>query len=93
MKTIVQTSFGVQDAATWKASYERPESVAMRARIGMRPVGVYQAADDANHITLLTEVDDLAAMRTALNSPEFQAETARSGAIAPMQVLVLHPMA
>lgn len=92
MKTIVQTSFAVQDAAAWKASYEGPNGVAMRARIGMRPVGIYQAADDANHITVLTEVDDLAAMRTALSSPEFQAETAKSGAIPPMNVLVLHPM-
>ena len=93
MKSILLSSFTVKSAANWKANYFSASAVAMRARAGMHPLGIYQAADDENHLTLLTEVDDLAAMRAVMSGPEFAAETERAGMTSKMEVRVVTPMA
>lgn len=93
MKSVLLSSFTVKNAADWKANYHSESSVAMRARAGMHPLAIYQAIDNENHLTLLTEVDDMATFRAMMSSPEFAAETDRAGMTSKMEVQVMTPMA
>ena len=91
MATTVMVSIKVEDFTKWKAAFD--EAVPMREKLGVKVTGIYQRADDAESISLLSEYPSLEIAKAVLASPEWEAAQKRAGVIGGFEIKYLNKIA
>ncbi|MCA0446140.1 MAG: antibiotic biosynthesis monooxygenase [Bacteroidetes bacterium] len=77
----------VGDFAGWKKGFDDGE--AFRSANGVKTIGVYQAVDNPNSITVITEFPSIEAVNGFMNNPQLQADMAKAGVVGKPEVKIL----
>ena len=88
MATTIITSQKVEDFSKWKQGFAAGEG--MRAQAGIIIKGVYQAVDDENAVTIISEVPSVDVAKAIFSSPAMKESMAKSGVISAPQVTFLN---
>lgn len=80
----------VNDYAAWRKVYD--EFTPTRVRMGVKDHAVYQAADDANAITVWHDFDTLEAARAFANSDELREAMGRAGVAGEPDIWFTNPV-
>ncbi len=86
MVTVI-LSHEVKDFAKWKEGFDSGE--AMRAGNGIKTTGVFAAADNDNHVTILTEFPSAEAVQGFLANPDLQASMEEAGVVGKPDIKIL----
>lgn len=77
----------VRDFEQWKPAYE--SHARMREQAGLKEVRVLHAADDANDVTLLFEVKDLAKAQQFADSSDLKEAMQKAGVVGKPEITYL----
>ncbi|GAA4459401.1 hypothetical protein GCM10023093_00330 [Nemorincola caseinilytica] len=91
MATTLIVSIKVEDMAKWKMAFD--EAVPMREKLGIKVTGIYQSADDANSISLISEYPSLEMAKAVVASPEWEAAQKRAGVIGGFDIKYFNKIA
>ena len=88
MATTMITIHQVADFNTWKHGFDA--GAELRNKAGLVVVDIYQSADDANNVTIVSEVESKDVALALMNSPQTQEAIKKSGVISEPQFLFLN---
>jgi hypothetical protein len=88
MATTIINSHKVENFAKWKQGFDA--GAAMRKELGITITGVFQSADDENHVTVISEMPSLEIAKAILSSPELKAAGQKSGVISTPEIKLLN---
>ena len=77
----------VADFPKWKAGYD--SHLPVRDEVGLKEIKLLQNVDDANDVTLLFEVADLAKARAFSSSDDLRNKMEEVGVVGPPEILFL----
>jgi hypothetical protein len=87
MATTIINSFKVENFQNWKQAFDLGK--AMREKIGIRILGVYQSVDDESSISVHCEMSSADAAKKLMSSPEMKEVWKKSGVIATPEIKIL----
>ncbi|MES2380742.1 MAG: DUF3764 family protein [Bacteroidota bacterium] len=90
MATTIINTQQVENFAKWKQGFEAGE--AMRAQAGIIIKGIYQAVDDENSVTIISEVPNPDVAKALFSSAAMKEVMAKSGVISAPEIKVLTQM-
>ena len=88
MATTIINSHKVENFGKWKQGFEAGAS--MRKQLGITIKGVFQAAEDENHVTVISEMPSAEIAKAILSSTELRAAEQQSGVISTPEIKVLN---
>ncbi|MGZ5245272.1 MAG: DUF3764 family protein [Bacteroidia bacterium] len=88
MATTIINSHKVENFAKWKQGFDAGEE--MRAQAGINIKGIYQSADDENHVTVISEVQNADVARAILSRPGMKESMEKSGVISAPEIKILN---
>ncbi len=87
MATTMITIHQVEDFATWKQGFDA--GAELRNQAGLIVKDIYQSVDDANNVTIVSEVESKEHALAMMNSPQTQEAIKKSGVVSePMLVFL-----
>ncbi len=78
----------VKDFTEWKKGFD--SDAGNRDSMGVKINGVFQDAESPNHVTIISEVPSLEAIKGFLASPDMKANLEKAGVIGEPQVKILN---
>lgn len=84
--TVINTH-KVSDFSKWKEGFEA--GAGMRKQVGINITGVFQHAEDANEVTVISEFPDLETAKAILASPGMKETMQKNGAIEEPRITFL----
>ncbi|MES2779525.1 MAG: hypothetical protein V4651_06455 [Bacteroidota bacterium] len=84
--TVINTH-KVADFSKWKEGFEA--GATMRKQAGILITGVFQHAEDANEVTVISEFPDLETAKAIVSSPGMRETMQKSGAIEEPRITFL----
>lgn len=87
-KVTMIVSHEVQDFAKWKAIFDGHE--ADRTKAGVKVIGVYQSVDNANFVTVISEVPNAETAKAFGTNPDMKTTMEKAGVISKPEVKVLN---
>ncbi len=88
MATTIINSHKVENFAKWKQGFDM--GAAMRKELGITITGVFQATDDENHVTVISEMPSAEIAKAVLSSRELKAAGEKSGVISTPEIKILN---
>ncbi len=88
MKTLLVVTHEVKEYSTWKQAFDEGEQ--MRNDAGLKLVGVFQAADNQNMVTVITEAPNVEVAQGMTTHPELKATMEKAGVISAPEFKVLN---
>ena len=79
MKTVLMISHDVKDYSEWKKEFDAGET--MRNDAGVKVIGVFKDENNANNVTVITEVPSAEAAKGLLTNAELKATMEKAGVI------------
>jgi quinol monooxygenase YgiN len=79
----------VGDFEVWRKNYEAPEADAQRKRHGVLRATIYQDAQDAQKVVVLTQFESLTHMQDFMKDPDVQETMKRGGNLGPPSMQVV----
>jgi hypothetical protein len=77
MATTIITSHKVENFNTWKKVFD--EGADMRSQANVQILGVYQDNDDANMVTIISEVPNVEMAKAMMSDPQLQEVMKKAG--------------
>jgi hypothetical protein len=78
----------VADFDRWKTGYDDVAATGLRAELGVRDAGVYQAADRPTDVTVWHDFDSVASAQTFVSDPRLAAAMADLGVTGEPQIWI-----
>ena len=88
MATTIINSHKVENFGKWKQGFDA--GAGMRKELGITIKGVFQSADDENHVTVISEMPSAEIAKAVLSSPELKAAGEKSGVISTPEIKILN---
>jgi hypothetical protein len=88
MATTIINSHKVENFPKWKEGFEAGAN--MRKELGITIKGVYQSAEDENHVTVISEMPSAEIAKAVLSSPELKTAGQKSGVISIPEIKILN---
>ncbi len=88
MATTIITSHKVENFAKWKQSFESGEAI--RTQAGIIINGIYQAVDDENSVTIISQFPSVDVAKAILSSAEMKESMVKSGVISIPEIKFLN---
>lgn len=88
MATTIINSHKVENFSKWKQGFDAGE--AMRKELGITVIGIFQSAEDENHVTIISEMPSAEIAKAVLSSPELKAAGEKSGVISVPEIKILN---
>ena len=85
--TTVILSHEVTNFKSWKKGFEDGE--ALRAKAGVKTQGVYSAAENPNHVTIITEFPSKEAVHRFLSNPQLIVDLQKAGVVGTPEIKIL----
>lgn len=80
----------VKNYSEWKIGFDSDDS--NRKKHGINVLGVYQAVENPNLITVMTEVDSIETIKAFMSNPDLQAGMEKAGIVGKPEVRLLNKM-
>jgi hypothetical protein len=87
MATTIINSHKVENFSKWKEGFEA--GAEMRKELGITIKGVFQSTDDANHVTVISEMPSAEIAKAVLSSPKLKEAGEKSGVISAPEIRIL----
>lgn len=87
MVTVI-LSHEVANYENWRAVFDAGEP--LRQQAGVKTLGVYRAADNANHITFMGEAPSVEVVQGLMTNPDLKADMEKAGVIGMPDVKILN---
>jgi hypothetical protein len=84
---ITILSHEVKDFDFWQKEFNTGEE--MRAKVGIKTVGVFRSNNNPNFVTIITEVPSIEVINAFINNPELQANMEKGGVISKPEMMIL----
>jgi len=88
MATTMITMHQVEDFKTWKQGFDA--GAEMRNQAGLVVKEIYQSVDDANSVTIISEVESKDIALALMNSPQTQEAIKKSGVVSEPKLIFLN---
>lgn len=88
MATTIINSHKVENFAKWKEGFEA--GAEMRRELGIIVKGIFQSVEDANSVTVISEMPDPETAKAILSGPELKAAGQKAGVISIPEVKILN---
>ena len=80
-------SHEVKNYADWKKGFDADE--ANRSSMGVKITGVFQSVENPNHVTVISQVPSVEAIKGFLANPELKATMEKAGVIGMPEIKIL----
>ena len=88
MATTIINSHKVENFGKWKQGFDA--GAAMRKELGIIIKGVFQSAEDENHVTIISEMPSPEIAKAILSSPKLRVAEQQSGVISTPEIKILN---
>jgi len=88
MATTIINTHQVENFSKWKEGFEA--GAEMRSKLGITIKGIYQSVEDANLVTIISEMPSPEVAKAVLTSPEMKAAGQKSGVISAPEIKILN---
>lgn len=80
----------VKNVAEWKKGFDAGES--LRAKAGVKTLGVYTSVQNPNHVTISTEFPSVEAVNGFMANPQLKADMEKAGVVGAPEVKILNKL-